>query len=92
MNIVAHNHQSSELLSSKFSYFLDEFHVERILKTCNAYKVRGFSVKDVFQVSFENMLVNKSLSSLLQVKDIGYDVIGIVKKSDKIHFRYNGRM
>jgi hypothetical protein len=33
-----------------------------------------------------------SPSSLLQVKDIGYDVIGMVKKSDKIHFRYNGRM
>ena len=33
-----------------------------------------------------------SPSSLLQVKDIGYDVIGMVKKSEKIHFRYSGRM
>ena len=54
MNIVAHNHQSSELLSSKISRFLEEFHVGRILKACNAYKVRGFSVKDVFHVAFEN--------------------------------------
>ena len=60
MNIVAHNHQSRELLSSKISHFLEEFHVGQILKSCNAYKVRGFSVKSVFQVSFENVLVNKS--------------------------------
>ena len=47
MNIVAHNHQSRELLSSKISRFLEEFHVGRILKACNAYQVRGFSVKDI---------------------------------------------
>ena len=60
MNIVAHNHQSRELLSSKISHFLEEFHVGGILKACNAYKVRGFSVKDVFQVAFENAFGNKS--------------------------------
>lgn len=60
MNIVAHNHQSRELLSSKISRFLEEFHVGRILKACNAYKVRGFSVKDVFQVAFENAFSSKS--------------------------------
>lgn len=60
MNIVAHNHQSRELLSSKISRFLEEFHVGRILKACNAYKVRGFSVKDVFHVAFENAFSSKS--------------------------------
>ena len=60
MNIVAQNHQSRELLSSKISHFLEEFHVGRILKACNAYKVRGFSVKDVFQVAFENAFSSKS--------------------------------
>ena len=60
MNIVAHNHQSRELLSSKISRFLEEFHVGRILQACNAYKVRGFSVKDVFQVAFENAFSSKS--------------------------------
>ena len=60
MNIVAHNHQSRELLSSKISHFLEEFHVGQILKSCNAYKVRGFSVKSVFQVAFENAFSNKS--------------------------------
>ncbi len=60
MNIVTQNHQSRELLSSKISHFLEEFHVGRILKACNAYKVRGFSVKDVFQVAFENAFSSKS--------------------------------
>lgn len=60
MNIVAHNHKSRELLSSKISRFLEEFHVGRILQACNAYKVRGFSVKDVFQVAFENAFSSKS--------------------------------
>ena len=60
MNIVAHNHQSRELLSSKISRFLEKFHVGRILQACNAYKVRGFSVKDVFQVAFENAFSSKS--------------------------------
>ena len=40
MNIVAHHHRSSELLSSKISHFLEEFHVSKILRSCNAYKVR----------------------------------------------------
>ena len=60
MNIVAQNHQSSELLSSKILHFLEEFQVGKILKSCNAYKVRAFSVKDVFQVAFENAFSNKS--------------------------------
>ena len=46
MNIVAHNHHSSELLSSNVSHFIEEFHVGKLLKACNAYKIRGFSVKD----------------------------------------------
>ena len=60
MNIVAHHHRSSELLSSKISHFLEEFHVSKILRSCNAYKVRGFSAKTVFQVVFENAFSNKS--------------------------------
>lgn len=60
MNIVPHLHHSREILSTKTSHFLEEFHVGKILKSCNAYKVRGFSVKDVFQVAFENAFSSKS--------------------------------
>ena len=41
MNIVAQNHTFGEHLSSKVSCFLEEFHVGKILKACNAYKIRG---------------------------------------------------
>ena len=60
MTIVAQNHPSRELFSSKISRFLEEFQVSRILKACNAYKTRGFSVKDLFQVALENAFCNKS--------------------------------
>ena len=33
-----------------------------------------------------------SPSSLMEIKNISYDVIGMVKKGDNINFRYNGRM
>ena len=60
MNIVSQNHIFGEQLSSKISCFLEEFHVGKILKACNAYKVRGFSVSNVFKVAFENAFRNKS--------------------------------
>ena len=60
MNIVAHHHRSSELLSSKISHFLEELNVRLILRSCNAFIVLGFSEKTVFQVSFENAFSNKS--------------------------------
>jgi len=60
MSIVSQNHTLGEHLSSKVSCFLEEFHVGKILKACNAYKVRGFSVSNVFQVAFENAFHNKS--------------------------------
>ena len=42
MNMVAHNHQSRELLSSKISRFLEEFHVGRILKAAMRTKYAFF--------------------------------------------------
>ena len=33
-----------------------------------------------------------SPSAMLDIKEIGYDVIGMVKKSSKIHFCFNGKM
>lgn len=60
MNIVPHLHHSREILSTKTSHFLEKFHIGKILKSCNAYKVRGFSVKEVFQVAFENAFSSRS--------------------------------
>ena len=44
MNIVPHHHHSCEAASSKIQRFFAEFHVGQILRSCNAYKLRGFAV------------------------------------------------
>lgn len=59
MAIVAQYYRFRELTSLKISRFLEEFHVGKTLKTCNAYKVPSFSVKEVFQVAFENSFSSK---------------------------------
>ena len=60
MNIVPQNQPHSELLCSKTSNFLHEFHASRILKACNAYKTKGVPVRDVLQVAVENGFRNRS--------------------------------
>ena len=76
MNSVSQNHIFGEHLSSKISCFLEEFHVGKILKACNAYKVRGFSVSNVFKVAFENVFRNKSF---YQQEKMGSSVIPFAK-------------
>ena len=66
MNIVPQNQPHSELLCSKASNFLDEFHVSRILKSCNAYKVKRVPVRDVIQVAVENGFGNRSFYQKLK--------------------------
>ena len=53
MNIVPHHHHSCEAASSKIQQFFAEFHVGQILRSCNAYKLRGFAVMAIFLVAFE---------------------------------------
>lgn len=60
MNIITQDNHSSELLSSKINIFFNEFHVSQILKSCNAYKLRGFSVVHIFLAAFLTVFCNKS--------------------------------
>ena len=56
MNIVPQNQPHSELLCSKTSNFLDEFHVSRILKACNAampIKSRGFQCEMLYRLQWK---------------------------------------
>ena len=48
MNIVPHHHHSCEATSSKIQQFFTEFHIGQILRSCNAYKLRGFAVMAIF--------------------------------------------
>lgn len=60
MNIVPHHHHSCEAASSKIQRFFAEFHVGQILRSCNAYKLRGFAVMAIFLVAFEAAFQRRS--------------------------------
>lgn len=60
MNIVPHHHYSCEAVSSKIQQFFAEFHVSQILRSCNAYKLRGFAVMAIFLVAFEAAFQHRS--------------------------------
>ena len=60
MNIVPHHHHSCEAASSKIQQFFAEFHVGQILRSCNAYKLRGFAVMAIFLVAFEAVFQRRS--------------------------------
>lgn len=60
MNIVPRYHHSCEATSSKIQQFFAEFHVSQILRSCNAYKLRGFVVMALFLVAFETVFQCRS--------------------------------
>ncbi len=60
MNIVPHHHHSCEVTSSKIHQFFAEFHIGQILRSCNAYKLRGFAVMAIFLVAFETVFQCRS--------------------------------
>ena len=60
MNIVPHHHHSCEVASSKIQQFFAEFHISQILRSCNAYKLRGFAVMAIFLVAFEAVFQRRS--------------------------------
>ena len=60
MNIVPPHHHSCEAASSKIQQFFAKFHVGQILRSCNAYKLRGFAVITIFLVAFEAVFQRRS--------------------------------
>lgn len=65
MDIVPHHHHSCESFSSKFLQFCMEFHVSQILRSCNAYKMRGFSYlklgKETRAISYDALTAHTSI-------------------------------
>ena len=45
MNSIAQTNQSEKQLSEKMQYFLRRYHVSRILRSVNAYKLRSLPVQ-----------------------------------------------
>lgn len=60
MNSIAQTNQSEKQLSEKMQYFLRRYHVSRILRSANAYKLRGFPVLSIFIVAFSTVFTQRS--------------------------------
>jgi len=60
MNSIAQTNQSEKQLSEKMQSFLSRYHVGRLLRSANAYKLRGFPVLSVFLVAFSTAFTQRS--------------------------------
>lgn len=60
MNSIAQTNNSENPLSEKMQYFLRRYHVSRILRSANAYKLRGFPVLSIFLVTFSTAFTHRS--------------------------------
>ena len=60
MNSIAQTNPSEKQLSEKMQYFLRRYHVSRILRSANAYKLRVFPVLSIFLVAFSTVFTQRS--------------------------------
>ena len=60
MNSIAQTNQSEKQLSEKMQYFFRRYHVSRILRAANAYKLRGFPALSIFLVAFSTVFAQRS--------------------------------
>ena len=60
MNSIAQTNQSEKQLSEKMQSFLSRYHVGCLLRSANAYKLRGFPVLSVFLVAFSTAFTQRS--------------------------------
>ena len=60
MNSIAQTNQSEKQLSEKMQSFLSRYHVGRLLRSANAYNLRGFPVLSVFLVAFSTAFTQRS--------------------------------
>ncbi len=51
-NIVSQNYLEDKEVSDSINTFFKRFHVASALKSANAYKEKGFSVREIFQYIF----------------------------------------
>lgn len=61
MSSVSQNSSTKNTVSNYNTSFFMKFKIYAILKSCNAYKLKGFPVIDVFKYLFELVFSNKSM-------------------------------
>lgn len=60
MNSIAQTNNSENPLSEKMQYFLQRYHVSRILRSAHAYKHGGFPVLSIFLAAFSTVFSHRS--------------------------------
>jgi hypothetical protein len=69
MTILAENVENERTLLPMFSSFMKEFKLNQLFRKCHMNKMKGFPVKDVFQMIFLLVFTQKSFSALLRSKN-----------------------
>ena len=60
MNSIAQTNQSEKQLSEKMQYFLRRYHVSRIPRSADTYKLCGFPILGIFIVAFSTIFTQRS--------------------------------
>ena len=69
MTILPENVENERTLLPMFSSFMKEFKLNQLFRKCHMNKMKGFPVKDVFQMIFLLVFTGKSISGLLRSKN-----------------------
>ena len=69
MTILPENVENERTLLPMFSSFMKEFKLNQLFRKCHMNKMKGFPVKDVFQMIFLLVFTGKSVSGLLRSKN-----------------------
>lgn len=97
---ITQDNLNDNKISKSIRKFFTRFHLSSALKAANAYKKKGtLAMLELLRTAKKADIPAKyvlfdswfsSPSSLHSVKEIGYDVIAMVKKTPKMFFRFNG--
>ena len=66
MTILPENVENERTLLPMFSSFVKEFKVNQLFQKCSIRKMKGFPVKDIFQMIFLLVFTQRNIAGLLQ--------------------------
>ena len=73
MNIIAQNNHHDKNFSNKISRFMKQYNVSEVLRSSNAYKMKGFSVITIFISIFSTVFQQRSMYYLMNKGDSHID-------------------
>ncbi len=90
-NSITQNHQDEKLLPKKMQVFFRRYQVGRILRTANAYKLRGAPVLRIFLLAFHRVFQQRSVYTQMYLQSttipFGKNTFYRFMNSFRIHWR-----